>query len=78
MRAIAYLALFVLLAIGAAVPTKAATTCTQRHATCLNVCATQYAKSGRCTGYCATALPKCLSTGCWVTPQSNKCGHGKS
>jgi hypothetical protein len=78
MRILALFSLFAVLALGQAAPASAATTCTARHKACLNVCATQYAKSGRCTGYCAEALPKCLSTGCWVSPQANECGHIKS
>ncbi|MFZ5733374.1 MAG: hypothetical protein ACOY4O_11595 [Pseudomonadota bacterium] len=51
-----------------------AASCTQRHALCLKNCASRTAV---CTNACAEALPKCRSTGCWVTPQSNKCGYSK-
>jgi len=54
-----------------------AMSCSARHKVCLNVCETQYAKRPGCTSYCAEALPVCMSTGCWKTPQTNKCGYSK-
>lgn len=54
-----------------------AMSCSARHKVCLNVCATQYAKSPGCTRHCGEALPVCMKTGCWKTPQSDKCGYSK-
>lgn len=67
------LALAALLVAGSAAPA-AAVSCTQRHGICLKNCASRTAV---CTNACAEALPKCRSTGCWVTPQSSKCGYSK-
>lgn len=52
-----------------------AMTCTARHKECIEFC--QKGRPGSCTNYCATALPTCMQTGCWKTPQSNKCGYSK-
>jgi hypothetical protein len=79
MRLLSLAVLAVTIAFSALVtPSKSsAMTCWARHKVCLNVCATQYAKFPGCTRYCGDALPVCLSTGCWKTPQSDKCGYSK-
>ena len=57
-----------------------AATCSARHKVCLSFCEKQYKSRGAtsCTSRCATALPQCLQSGCWVTPMDNKCGFTKS
>ena len=65
--------LAILLAIGWSAPASALT-CTQRHQECIKNCAS---RTQGCSTVCAEALPKCQSTGCWVTPQANKCGYTK-
>lgn len=65
-------------ALALGTPAGAAQTCSARHAVCLGVCATLYARDPGCTRFCADALLQCLRTGCWVTPQANECGKTKT
>ena len=66
--------------VAIAIPSAAfATTCTARQKTCSDICAKNWNRPGsNCLSYCAAALPQCLQTGCWNTPESNKCGYTKS
>jgi hypothetical protein len=78
MRTLVLSPMIVLFFIFVSIVNAKATSCSQIHQFCLKNCADKYAKSPRCTVFCGEALPKCISTGCFVTPQANKCGLSKN
>jgi hypothetical protein len=78
MRILVLFPMLVLFVIFNSIVDANATSCSQRHQFCLKICADKYAKSPACTVNCGEALPKCMSSGCWVTPGTNKCGYSKS
>ncbi|GJD52205.1 hypothetical protein OPKNFCMD_4967 [Methylobacterium crusticola] len=63
--------------IGPSLPAHAAMSCSQRNEQCMAFCTKQFKRQTGCTSKCADALPQCMSSGCWNTPMSNKCGYTK-
>jgi hypothetical protein len=78
MRILVLSSMIVFCVISSSIVDANAMSCSQRHQVCLKYCADQYAKYPGCTVNCGEALPKCMSNGCWVTPQANKCGYSKN
>jgi hypothetical protein len=73
-------ALAALAMAGWASSASAASSCSAHHQTCIKYCQDTYKKTGGggCTRGCAEALPKCMSTGCWVNSFAHYCGLQKS
>ena len=61
-------------------PAFAASSCSAHHDLCIKYCQDHHKKTGdgACTSACANAVPKCMSTGCWVVGFANYCGLQKS
>jgi len=72
-----YSIILLVLALPLSLTPAAATTCSQRHKSCLNTCATTYSKSPGCSTQCAEGLARCQSDGCWVNKMNNQCGLTK-
>ncbi len=77
-RTLAHLAALSLAVSAMSTSAYAAMSCSARHKVCLNYCAKNYPNQQGCTVNCGNALPQCQQSGCWVTPQENKCGYAKS